>query len=74
MSTLRQVIERDRALRKIQKPGRMLVAVGNRFKEGGTGDKVFWCSNCSAAVVDSTRARERHAQRKPECLQAMGME
>jgi hypothetical protein len=73
MSTLRQVIERERDLRKLQKPNRILVSDGLNFKERATGDKVLYCPSCYAPLVDSPRARANHAQRKPKCAEALGV-
>lgn len=75
MTTLRQAIEKDRALRKIRRPDKMLVPVagGLRFAETSTGSQVFHCGQCQAMVVDSPRGRENHAQRMPACRTAMGV-
>lgn len=72
MTTLRQAIERDRKLRRLQKPDRIQTADGKTFKEGSSGNTLFWCKHCHAPVIDSARGRENHARRKPECSEAMG--
>lgn len=72
MTSLRQVIERDRKLRRFSKPDRIRIANGKTFIEKSSGGTVFYCDHCHAPVIDSARGRENHARRKPECREAMG--
>ena len=72
MTSLRQVIGRDRELRRLNKPDRIQIANGKTFIEESSGRTVFYCAHCHAPVVDSARGRENHARRKPACRGAMG--
>jgi hypothetical protein len=76
MTTLKNDIEKDRILRRQRKPLRIQEkdASGLRFKEHGTGTQIIYCSECHGPVVDSPRARQKHAQDQPRCRAAMGVE
>lgn len=48
-----------------------LVAEGRRFRRESTGTQVFNCPRCGSPVVKSEMGRKAHAQRKPECREAV---
>lgn len=74
MTSLRQDIERARELDKQRKPDRIYKAEGLRVTESPTGTTVFYCATCKGPVVDSERAREKHAQQSERCRKAMGLD
>lgn len=71
---LRNVIERERRLRKIKAHTAMIENHGRTATKHSTGSKIFTCSNCGSPVVDSQQARLGHTQRKPECRLSMEVE
>lgn len=71
--TLRSDIEKDRALRKMRKSTREYKAVGLRAVEV-KGTRVIYCETCKGPVVNSPRARAIHADAKPKCSKAMGID
>lgn len=71
MTTIRQDIEKARALQRQLKPAKLYETQGLRVKEKPTGSRVFYCATCKGPVVDSERAREIHARSSPRCKATM---
>lgn len=46
-------------------------ADGTRFQKASTADHVIYCAGCSSPVIDTQKARDRHAKKSAACGRAM---
>jgi hypothetical protein len=60
------------AVRNAKAAARNFKADDTNVRERSTGNEVIFCPVCQCPVVDSRTGRERHAQIRPACREAIG--